>query len=129
STPGSGRRHVVRRVTRAVRSRAGAGRAGAPASAGEGGLGPWSSWVGTREVECTTVHRVPQNPRRLPMNIRALCHTCDVNGRTPTEPEPVAESRRVRKLRTRADLLHAALLLLKDKSFSSLSLREVTREA
>ena len=35
----------------------------------------------------------------------------------------------MRKERTRADLLHAALLLLKDNSFGSLSLREVTREA
>jgi AcrR family transcriptional regulator len=43
--------------------------------------------------------------------------------------EPVAESRRERKQRTRADLLHAALVLLKDKSFGGLSLREVSREA
>jgi AcrR family transcriptional regulator len=52
-----------------------------------------------------------------------------VNSRTPTGSEPVSESRRARKERTRADLLRAALLLLKDTSFSSLSLREVTREA
>ena len=52
-----------------------------------------------------------------------------MNSRTPIESEPVSESRRVRKERTRADLLQAALLLLKDTSFSSLSLREVTREA
>jgi AcrR family transcriptional regulator len=45
------------------------------------------------------------------------------------ESEPVSQSRRVRKERTRADLLQAALLLLKATSFSSLSLREVTREA
>jgi AcrR family transcriptional regulator len=52
-----------------------------------------------------------------------------VNRRTPTEPETVSESRRVRKERTRADLIEAALVLLKDTSFSSLSLREVTRKA
>jgi AcrR family transcriptional regulator len=45
------------------------------------------------------------------------------------ESDPIPESRRMRKERTRADLLQAALLLLKDTSFSSLSLREVTREA
>jgi AcrR family transcriptional regulator len=61
--------------------------------------------------------------------IRALCHTCDVHSRTPSEAEPASESRRERKRRTREDLLHAALLLLKDKSFSGLSLREVSREA
>jgi AcrR family transcriptional regulator len=43
--------------------------------------------------------------------------------------EAVPASRRARKQRTRADLLQAALLLLKDKSFSGLSLREVSREA
>ena len=52
-----------------------------------------------------------------------------MHSRAPIDPEPAAESRRQRKERTRADLLHAALLLLKDTSFSSLSLREVTREA
>jgi AcrR family transcriptional regulator len=52
-----------------------------------------------------------------------------VHSRAPIDPEPAAKSRRERKERTRADLLHAALLLLKDTSFSSLSLREVTREA
>jgi AcrR family transcriptional regulator len=52
-----------------------------------------------------------------------------VNIRTPTQSVPVPESRRVRKQRTRADLLQAALLLLEDTGFSSLSLREVTREA
>jgi AcrR family transcriptional regulator len=59
----------------------------------------------------------------------ALCHTCHVNSRTPTKSETVPESRRLRKERTRADLLEAALVMLKDTSFSSLSLREVTREA
>jgi AcrR family transcriptional regulator len=44
-------------------------------------------------------------------------------------PEAASESRRERKQRTRADLLQAALLLLRDTSFSSLSLREVTRGA
>jgi AcrR family transcriptional regulator len=41
----------------------------------------------------------------------------------------VTESRSARKRRTRADLLQAALVLLKDRSFGSLSLREVSREA
>ena len=45
-----------------------------------------------------------------------------VNTRTP-------ETRQERKQRTRQDLLGAALRLLEDQSFSSLSLREVTREA
>jgi AcrR family transcriptional regulator len=52
-----------------------------------------------------------------------------VHSRTPSEVEPVSGSRRERKQRTRADLLQAALLLLSDESFSSLSLREVAREA
>ncbi len=52
-----------------------------------------------------------------------------MNSRTPTTAGSVSASRRERKQRTRADLLQAALLLLKDKSFSSLSLREVSREA
>ena len=38
-------------------------------------------------------------------------------------------TRRARKQQTRADLLRAALRLLKDKGFSGLSLREVSREA
>jgi AcrR family transcriptional regulator len=41
----------------------------------------------------------------------------------------VVKSRRERKLRTRADLLRAAQVLLKDNGFSGLSLREVSREA
>jgi AcrR family transcriptional regulator len=45
-----------------------------------------------------------------------------VNTRAP-------ETRQERKQRTRQDLLQAALRLLEDQSFSSLSLREVTREA
>jgi AcrR family transcriptional regulator len=61
--------------------------------------------------------------------IRVLCHTWNVHTRTPMQPESSPESRRERKQRTRTDLLQAALLLLKDESFSSLSLREVTREA
>jgi AcrR family transcriptional regulator len=52
-----------------------------------------------------------------------------VHSRTPTADERVPESRRARKQRTRADLLQAALLLLEDKGFSSLSLREVSRGA
>ncbi len=39
------------------------------------------------------------------------------------------ETRQERKQRTRQELLGAALRLVEDKSFSSLSLREVTREA
>lgn len=61
------------------------------------------------------------------MDVGPLCHTCNVHGRTPTPSAPA--SRRERKRRTRADLLEAALRLLKDNSFSSLSLREVSREA
>jgi AcrR family transcriptional regulator len=45
-----------------------------------------------------------------------------VNTRTP-------ETRQERKQRTREELLRAALRLLEGQSFSSLSLREVTREA
>jgi AcrR family transcriptional regulator len=45
-----------------------------------------------------------------------------VNTRTP-------ETRQDRKQRTREELLRAALRLLEGQSFSSLSLREVTREA
>ena len=41
----------------------------------------------------------------------------------------MVKSRRERKLRTRADLLRAAQVLLKDNGFSGLSLREVSREA
>jgi AcrR family transcriptional regulator len=51
-----------------------------------------------------------------------------VHSRTPTR-EASLDSRQARKQRTREDLLQAALVLLKDESFSSLSLREVTREA
>jgi len=52
-----------------------------------------------------------------------------VHTRSPIPTEAVPEPRRRRKQRTRADLLGAALLLLKDKGFSSLSLREVSRGA
>ena len=47
-----------------------------------------------------------------------------MNTRAPSNP-PVG--REQRKQRTRADLMQAALELLEQKSFSSLSLREVTR--
>lgn len=72
-----------------------------------------------------------RNPTPLPgyRSVGAVCHTCDVHSRTPTEDKLVPESRRERKQRTRADLLQAALLLLEDKGFSSLSLREVSRGA
>jgi len=52
-----------------------------------------------------------------------------VHDRAPIPPETISESRRERKARTRADLLQAALTLLKHNSFGSLSLREVSREA
>jgi AcrR family transcriptional regulator len=52
-----------------------------------------------------------------------------VHDRAPTRYEPDLTSRRQRKQRTRADLLQAALVLLKDNGFSGLSLREVSREA
>src|SRR2546430_4531015 len=55
-------------------------------------------------------------------DVRAACHTCNVHGRAPTRSEPVFTSRRERKRRTRADLLQAALVLLKDNGFSGLSL-------
>lgn len=48
-----------------------------------------------------------------------------VHDRTPT----IAPTRQQRKQRTRQALLDAALKLLEEKSFSSLSLREVTRAA
>jgi AcrR family transcriptional regulator len=48
-----------------------------------------------------------------------------VHGRTPREPP----TRQERKQRTRQALLDAALELLEEQSFSSLSLREVTRSA
>ena len=48
----------------------------------------------------------------------------------PPSPQPVSESRRERKQRTRADLLAGgAAAARRTTSFSSLSLREVTREA
>jgi AcrR family transcriptional regulator len=68
-------------------------------------------------------------PRLVTLDIGALCHTCNVHDRAPIPPVAVSESRRERKQRTRADLLEAALLLLKDNSFGSLSLREVSRRA
>jgi AcrR family transcriptional regulator len=52
-----------------------------------------------------------------------------VHDRTLIPTEAVSESRRQRKRRTRADLLQAALVLLRDNSFASLSLREVSRRA
>lgn len=54
-----------------------------------------------------------------------------MHSRTPsrTRSKRVFESRRERKQRTREDLVRAALRLLKENSFSSLSLREVSREA
>jgi AcrR family transcriptional regulator len=51
-----------------------------------------------------------------------MAHTDSVNGRAPT-------TRREQKERTRIALLDAALRLLERKSFGSLGLREVAREA
>ena len=67
-------------------------------------------------------------PRYQTVSAHVTLATCTTSY-SVTEPEPVSGSRRKRKQRTRADLLQAALLLLKDKSFSGLSLREVSREA
>ncbi|WP_020671370.1 TetR family transcriptional regulator [Amycolatopsis nigrescens] len=47
----------------------------------------------------------------------------------PTEEPPVPVSRQERKRRTRRALLDAALELLADRGFASLSLREVTKHA
>jgi AcrR family transcriptional regulator len=55
----------------------------------------------------------------------AVCHTSIVNGRTPEN----GSTRTERKRRTRQALLDGALQLLEAESFSSLSLRQVTRAA
>jgi AcrR family transcriptional regulator len=55
----------------------------------------------------------------------ALCHTVFVNVRTLDK----GSTRQERKRRTRQALLDAALQLLEGESFSSLSLRQVTRAA
>ncbi len=54
-----------------------------------------------------------------------LRHTMIVHDRTPEN----GDTRQARKLRTRQALLDAALGLLEEESFSSLSLRQVTRAA
>jgi AcrR family transcriptional regulator len=56
-------------------------------------------------------------------------HNEIVDKRAPNELAADTGTRRERKQRTRQALLLAALRLLEDQSFSSLSLREVTREA
>jgi AcrR family transcriptional regulator len=59
---------------------------------------------------------------------RYICdeqHTSTVNSRSPER----APTRQERKLRTRQALLDAALALLEEQSFSSLSLRQVARTA
>jgi AcrR family transcriptional regulator len=58
-------------------------------------------------------------------NLRANGHTGPVNGRARIP----ASTRQEQKLRTRQALLDAALELLEDHSFSSLSLRQVARAA
>ena len=52
-----------------------------------------------------------------------------MNVRTPESPTPETTTRQERKQRTRQALLDAALGLLEEQSFSSLSLRQVTRSA
>jgi AcrR family transcriptional regulator len=56
-------------------------------------------------------------------------HARRAHARTLIAPEAVAPTRSERKLRTREALIDAALRLLEQESFSSLSLREVAREA
>jgi AcrR family transcriptional regulator len=56
-----------------------------------------------------------------------MSHNVGVDARTP--PPPLPGTRQERKKRTRQALLEAALGLLEEQSFSSLSLREVAREA
>ena len=53
----------------------------------------------------------------------------NAHGRTRIRREEVGATRRERKQRTREALIDAALRLLEQESFSSLSLREVAREA
>ena len=53
----------------------------------------------------------------------------DDRRRSSRRPRPEAESRLERKQRTRSALIEAALALLEDRAFGSLSLREVTRAA
>ena len=56
-----------------------------------------------------------------------MADTGDVRTLARVTAEPV--SRQERKLRTRQALLDAALELLADRGFASLSLREVTKQA
>lgn len=56
-------------------------------------------------------------------------HSDSVNTDTPTHLVPVPVTRREQKQRTRVALLDAALRLLEGRSFGSLGLREVAREA
>jgi AcrR family transcriptional regulator len=68
----------------------------------------------------STVTRVTRNGNRC-----EPCHTVNVHDRTPEN----GATRQERKLETRQSLLDAALELLEEQSFSSLSLRQVTRTA
>ena len=74
------------------------------------------------------MHKCAQNTdTRAPRKgyVCELRHTVSVHDRTPES----GATRQERKQRTRQALLDAALALLEEQSFSSLSLRQVTREA
>jgi len=58
-----------------------------------------------------------------------MAHRVVVNTRTFEEGDASGGTRQERKQRTRQSLLDAALVLLEEQSFSTLSLREVTRAA
>ena len=57
-----------------------------------------------------------------------MAHSRRAHARTRTDPLEVVATRSERKQRTREALIDAALRLLEQESFSSLSLREVARE-
>ncbi|MDQ6776344.1 MAG: TetR family transcriptional regulator [Actinomycetota bacterium] len=58
-----------------------------------------------------------------------MAHARTAHARTRRRPDTVAATRSERKQRTREALIDAAFRLLEQESFSSLSLREVAREA
>jgi AcrR family transcriptional regulator len=58
-----------------------------------------------------------------------MTHARTAHARTRRPPDAVAATRSERKQRTREALIDAAFRLLEEESFSSLSLREVAREA
>src|ERR1700690_2872743 len=57
-----------------------------------------------------------------------MAHSRRAHARTRRKPDEIIATRSERKLRTREALIDAALRLLEQESFSSLSLREVARE-